>query len=826
MKKFYFLDGHSIIYRSFYAFIRNPLRNSKGMNTSAVYGFLNTILRIIKKFEPTYLAIAFDTGGETFRDKEYKDYKATRPETPDELTPQISIIQQIAETLGLLCLEKEGFEADDVLASLAEHFKVMGEVYIITSDKDLLQLVDRNVYVYDPYKEIIFDRAKVVERYGVEPKQIVDVLALAGDASDNIPGVPGVGEKRAVEVIKKHLSAEKAVEQDGKLRPHKAKVILYKKLLKVITDIDLKLAENDVSLKELNRAALLPILKELEFFSLIKEFAPKISEKTSYKALGSIDELRIKDRVSIYFDQTLMGGTFYFSTKLKTSFSISESQLKEFKPFLQNQKIKKIGFDLKTSIQELRKRKIPLALPIFDIGVAAWLIDANRKSFSVEDLALNYLDRIVQPGCPHQIVDLALELEPVLNKRLQAMDLVDLFATVEMELLYVLADMEGRGIKIDIPYFKKHQLALETDLAQIESVIYQLAGHKFNLNSPKQLSQVLFEELKLKPSKKRKTHYSTSYEVLVELAQVHALPKEMLKYRELSKLKSTYVDPIIHQALDSRLHTKFNQTGTATGRLSSSNPNIQNIPIRTDVGKKIREGFVADQGYKLVSADYSQVELRILASISGDKRLIDSFSNGEDIHNQTAAKIFDIKPKAVTAFQRRVAKVVNYGIIYGMSDYGLAQELMIPLPEAQAFIENYKAIYPKVQDWIEQAIQTAMDKGYAETIYKRKRPLPDINSQNRALAEFSKRAAINTPIQGTAADIIKMAMIKIYKLLKEKNFNGGLLLQIHDELLFEIEESRTAEAKKLIKEAMEKVVDLDVPIEVSIGIGQNWAEAH
>ncbi|MEO0225758.1 MAG: DNA polymerase I, partial [candidate division WOR-3 bacterium] len=486
----------------------------------------------------------------------------------------------------------------------------------------------------------------------------------------------------------------------------------------------------------------------------------------------------------------------------------------------------KIGFDLKKTLHELHKRRIDIAPPIFDIGVAAWLIDPNRKSYSVEDLSLQYLNRVIAPNNPYLISDLALQLKPVLMKRLEELELVKLFSEMEMELLFVLTDMEERGIKLDIPYFKKLQNELEKDLSHTESVIYQKVGRNFNLNSPKQLSQVLFEDLKLKPKKRRKTHYSTSYEVLVELAQTHDVPREMLKYRELAKLKSTYVDPLINLTVDSRLHTSFNQTGTATGRLSSSNPNIQNIPIRTDLGKRIRAGFVVEKGFKLISADYSQIELRILASLSGDQRLIEAFRSGEDIHTQTACRIFNLKPDKVSPFHRRIAKVVNYGIIYGMSEYGLAQELEIPQAEAQAFIENYKSIYPGVQEWIEQAITSATEKGYAETLFKRKRPLPDLRSQNRALVEFSRRAAINTPIQGTAADIIKLAMIKIYKLLKEKKFKGGLLLQIHDELLFEIEENRIDEAKHLIKEAMEKVVDLKAPVEVSIGVGQNWSEAH
>lgn len=690
----------------------------------------------------------------------------------------------------------------------------------------MLQLVGGNVFVYDAYKDIIYDRQKVRERFGVDPGQIVDILALAGDVSDNVPGVPGIGEKRATEIIKKYASVEKAIEQDERLKGHKKEALFYKKLLTVVTDINLALTENDIQLREINYADLLPILKELEFYSLIKELSPRLEDKADDSKSTPAAEIKIKEWLGIYFDRNLMDGNFYMSTKPKGTFGLHLEQIREFKPTLEDDKVEKIGFDLKTTVQEFHRHKINLSGPIFDVSVAAWLIDPNRKSYSVEDLSLQYLNHVVTPGNPYRTTDLALQLEPALRKRLLDLDLVDLFNNIEMELLFVLVDMEERGVRLDLNYFKKFQNELDKNLAQSESIIYQKAGHAFNLNSPKQLSQVLFEELKLQPRKKRKTHYSTSSEVLVELAQTHDVPREMLKYRELSKLKSTYVDPLLALAVNSRLHTTFNQTGTATGRLSSSNPNIQNIPIRTDLGKKIREGFVADKGCKLVSADYSQIELRILAALSKDEKLINAFTCGDDIHNQTAAKIFKVKPDQVNSYQRRVAKVVNYGIIYGMSEYGLSQELGIPQPEAQAFIENYKSIYPRVQDWIEDAIASAREKGYSETLYTRKRPLPDLKSQNRNLVEFSKRAAINTPIQGTAADIIKLAMIKIHALLKERGFKGGLLLQIHDELLFEIEETRLEEAELLIRAAMEKIVDLKIPIEVTIGAGQNWAEAH
>jgi len=826
MNRFFFIDGHSIIFRSFFAFIRNPLRNSKGMNTSAVFGFLSMLVKLNKKFAPQYMAIAFDTGGETFRDRQFKDYKATRPPVPDELPPQIPIIQQLSRIMGIHCLEKEDYEADDLLATLALRFKAEGEVYIVTSDKDLLQMVGGRVFVYDPYKDVVYDRDKVRERFGVDPEQVVDILALAGDASDNVPGIAGIGEKRAAEIITKYKSAEQAAEQDGRLKGHEDELLLYKKLLTVVTDVDLKVRAEDLRLHEIRYDQLLPILKELDFYSLIKELTPRQEEKVSYQPLGAPNQLKAKDRIGICFDRDLLGGSFYVSTGPKTSYQLDENQTQALKPMLENTVLEKAGFDLKGTLKELWPRGLTLCQPVFDLGVAAWLVDPNRKSHRPADLALQYLNQVVAADSPYSSADLARQLLPALRKKLDELDLSTLFHTIEMELLFVLADMERRGIKLDLACLKGLNAELDKMLAHSESVIYRKAGHEFNLNSPKQLSQVLFEELKLEPRRKRKTHYSTDALVLSELAQIHELPAEMLKYRELAKLKSTYVDPLQALAVNARLHTTFNQTGTATGRLSSSNPNLQNIPIRTDLGKRIREGFVTEEGFKLISADYSQIELRILAALSGDKKLIDAFACGEDIHNQTAANIFNVKPDVVTSYQRRVAKVVNYGIIYGMSQHGLSQELVISHQEAQAFIDNHKAIYPQVQAWIDQAIASASEKGYAETLYKRKRPMPEIASRNRSQAEFAMRTAVNTPIQGTAADVIKIAMIRIYKLLHQRKFHGGLLLQIHDELLFEIEESRIDEAKALIKETMEHVVDLKVPIEVSVGVGDNWAQAH
>ncbi len=813
-EKFVLVDAHSIIFRSYFAFIKNPLKNSKGVNTSGVFGFLNTLEKIKKRLVTDYLGLAFDAPGETFREKEFKEYKANRPAAPADIPFQIAKSKELAQHLGLALYELEGYEADDILATIAMKLKNFGTVYIVSSDKDLLQLVSDKIFVYDAYRDEIFDRDKVIEKYGLPPERIVEYLALTGDAIDNVPGVPGIGPKRALEIITGYPNFEEAIDKDERLKIHKAMILLSKKLITLEHNVPLNIQPKDLLIKKSDMDKLMPILLELEFHSYIKEYSSRYQIPLKVKETEDLSEIKLGEIAGIGPDEK---NEMYICNAENSVYKLLAGNTKKL---LANSHIIKVGSDFKT----LAKR-FDIKPPVFDLEIAAWLIDPNKKSYTLNDITLQNL-QIFSEITPAHVAYLAFQLYPILNRKLEELGEQELYQKIEEPLIYVLASMEKRGIKIDLSYLKSFGEELKHEISRMEKDIYRQSGKEFNLNSPKQLSQVLFEDLKLKPSKKGKTHYSTDVEVLQQLALSHPLPEEILRYRELTKIKSTYVEPLLAVAKKGRVHTTFNQTGTSTGRLSSSNPNIQNIPIRTEIGRKIRKGFIAEPGFVLISADYSQIELRLLAHITEDKNLIQAFKQGSDIHSHTASLVFNIPEDRVDDKARRMAKVVNYGLIYGMSDYGLAQGLDIPQAQATEFIQTYYTLYPQVNQWREQAIAAAEKKGLTETLFGRKRPLFEIHSNNHALREFSKRAAINTPIQGTAADLIKLAMIRVEKELDKAKFTSGLLLSIHDELLFEIEEKRVAEAKAIIKEGMEKVMKLVVPIEVSIGVGKDWGEAH
>lgn len=827
-KEVFLIDGHSLIYRSFYAFIRNPLRNSKGENTSAVFGFVNTLKKLLEKHNPEYVAIAYDTGGETFRHRKFKEYKITRPETPDELKPQIPIIKAIAQAYGLNSFEVEGYEADDILASLAKMLSQKGfKVYLVSSDKDLLQLVSEKILVYDPWKEIIYDATKVKERFGVGPEKVTDILALAGDTTDNIPGVPGIGEKRALEIILKYDTLEQAIEKDERLKPYKELALLSQTLARLKSDLIIDINESAIKLKEKDLATLLEIFKTMEFGSFLKELTIEDTPKITMLEWSGKKELVKKQEFSFHFDEKV---GLLLATDAKTAKRIPANNQNLIKEILGDTQFLKIGFDLKTQIHKLAKHSINLAPPIYDLMVGAWLIDPNRKQYQFTDLLVLYLGMVTKDPTPAAIAAYSYAIYQKIASELAARNLNPLLEDLEMPLLYVLADMERRGVKIDINFFQKFKNQLKEELRLIEKDIFREARLNFNINSPKQLSYVLFENLKLPTRKKTKTGHSTDFATLQELKDAHPIVPKIIRHRELSKLISTYLLPMLEicDPTTHRIHTTFNQIGTATGRLSSSNPNLQNVPMRGELGKKIRQGFIAQDGYSLISADYSQIELRVLAHITGDESLKEAFEKGEDIHSKTASAILNLKKHEVTEEHRRIAKAVNYGLIYGLSDYGLAASLGIPLEQAQAIIDEYLSSYPKVAKWREEVIQQAKEQGYVKTILGRIRPLPGLFSKNRAVYEQTVRAALNAPIQGSAADIMKEAMVLIFQRFKEENFTGGMIIQIHDELVFEIEKNRINQATELIKTTMKESLKhkLDVPLEVSIGIGENWATAH
>lgn len=812
-EKFIIIDAHSVIFRSYFAFIKNPLKNSRGENTSGIYGFVNMIQKIKKKLPTEYMGLAFDAPGETFRDKAFKEYKATRPAPPPDIPFQIEKAKEISECLGIPLFEIVGYEADDVLATLAVKLKEHGDVYIATSDKDLLQMVGENIYVYDAYGDIVYDRKKVIAKLGVAPEQIPMYLALIGDTIDNVPGVPGIGPKRAVEIIRKYKTFDEALENDARLRPHREKALLSRALIELKTDVPLEVDLKALRITEPDMSKLTPILVDLEFHSIIKELSKTKRVRFSIQELKESETLTNSTVLGI----ALEGDKVFLSGNQDT---VYRATLKQATAALTNKATTKVGYDLK-----MITHATDLNGPLFDLQIASWLLEPNRRAYSFEDLCLHNL-KLYPEKTPEAVALFSQQLYPIITKKLTAENMLKLYTDIEAPLIKVLTNMERRGIGLDVIYMQEFDVEVEKQLKESEKNIFSMVGHPFNINSPKQLSQVLFEELQLKPTKRGKTHYSTKAEVLTQLGLSHPVPKEIITYREFAKLKSTYLEPLVMLSKEGRIHTTFNQASTATGRLSSTNPNMQNIPIRSEMGRKIRNGFVAKDGYILISADYSQIELRFLAHFSKDKTLLSAFAKGEDIHRHTASVVFGIAEDAVDDKQRRMAKVVNYGLIYGMSDYGLAQRFDIPHEEAVQFIQSYYDLYPDVAAWREQAVTSAEEKGYAETLFGRRRPLPDLHARNHALREFSKRAAINTPIQGTAADLIKIAMIDVETKLTNSGFRSGLLLSIHDELLFEIEEDRLDEAKQVIKESMETAVKLEVPIEVSIGTGVNWEEAH
>ncbi len=813
VKKFVLIDAYSIIFRSYFAFIKNPLKNSKGENTSGIFGFLSTLEKIKKRIGSEYMCLAFDAPGETFRDALYREYKATRPPPPADLPFQVDKVKELSQHLGISCLELEGYEADDILATCAQRLKNKGEVYIVSFDKDLLQMVTDTIFVYDAYQDILYDRKKVIEKIGAPPERITEFLALTGDNVDNVPGVPGIGPKRALEILKKYPHLDTALKNDKRLVSHRDTLILSKKLVTLECNVPLTITPRDIKMKSPHMERLMPILLDLEFYSYIKEISKGISPQIETKKMTTLAGIDAGNVVGI----AEKNGELYLCTTLNTVFTTPTEQAKEL---LNDPHITKVGYDLKAIV-----KRLDIQPSLFDLGIAAWLCDPNKKTHSLKEIVLQHL-RTYPEITPASNAHFAFQLYPLLDAQLKEHQEEKLYHEIEEPLIYVLARMEQRGIKIDRAYLKALGKEIEDDVVMLEHKIFELAGKKFNINSPKQLSHILFEDLQLKPIKKGKTHYSTNVEVLKQLSTVHPLPEKILSFRELVKIKSTYIDPLIEAAPEGRIHTSFNQTGTATGRLSSSNPNIQNIPIRTELGRKIRKGFVADKGYSLISADYSQVELRLLAHITKDKNLCDAFRQHKDIHRHTASLIFNIAEDKVDEKKRRMAKVVNYGLIYGMSDYGLAQGLDIPQEQAVQFIQSYYDLYSAVAEWRNHAIALAEEKGYTETLFGRRRPLPDIHSGNYMVREFSKRAAINTPIQGTAADLMKLAMITVENRLRQGGFERGLLLSIHDELIFEIEKERIAEAQTIIKESMESAMNLTVPIELSIGVGTSWDEVH
>ncbi|MDP2943482.1 MAG: DNA polymerase I, partial [Candidatus Omnitrophota bacterium] len=876
--------GNSFCYRAFYA-IRN-LSTSKGQPTNAVYGFISMINKIIKEEKPESLAIAFDLKGPTFRHKKFEDYKIHRKPMPDELIEQMPIIKEVVKGYNIPLFEMQGYEADDVLATLAKKAeKKEYEVYIATGDKDMLQLVNSCIKVYNVHKDgLIYDKEKVKERYGVGPDKIVDLIALMGDSSDNIPGVAGIGEVTARQLLEKFGSLDKVlsgidkIESESlrrKLKESMDQARLSKELATVDTDVPLDIDFDELKLKEPDRDRLYELFTELEFKGLMKNFEPvgqQIGGK--YTLISDEDELAkiIKElgkcrEFALDFETT--GTDPLICEPVGVSFCWKEAQayyvpikdeaggfeagylLSKLKPVIEDAKKIKIGQNIKFEKALLAVNGVELNGTLFDTMVASYLLNPSKLNHNLGDILQEYLQlrktpitdllgkgkgKITMKEVDTETIknyccqdsDAAFRLKQVLEPQLGEKDLSELFYEVEMPLVDCLTDMELAGVAIDLDFLSTMSKDLDKQLRVLTSEIHEIAGSEFNINSPKQLGEVLFGKLGLPVVKKTKTGPSTDVEVLEVLSAVHALPASLLKYRELSKLKSTYVDalPELINPKTGRVHTSFNQTVTATGRLSSSDPNLQNIPVKTEAGRQIRKAFIAGRkDCVIMSADYSQIELRVLAHFSGDRELVEAFKEDRDIHAHTASLVFGVDEADVTPEMRSIAKTVNFGIVYGMSPYGLARDLKIEPSKAKEFIDSYFERYGRIKVYFEEMIEEAREKGYVTTILNRRRYIPEINSHNNSLRQFAERTAVNTPIQGSAADLIKVAMINIHRTIKEEGLESRMILQVHDELVFEVRKDEVEQMRKIVKAKMEQAAKLKVPIKVQIKVGKNWLEA-
>ncbi len=873
------VDGSNYIYRAFYAI--PLLTNSKGFPTNAIYGFTNMLMKLLRDLEPDYIVVTFDLRGPTTRHGEFEDYKATRKPMPDDLIPQIPFIKDVVRGFSICILEKQGIEADDLIGTLTVQASKKGlRTAIISGDKDLMQMIDEQVTMVDTMKDKTYDAAAVKEKFGVGPDKVVEILGLMGDTSDNIPGVPGIGPKTAQRLIEEYGTVEAIIENAANLRNVKLResfqqyaeqARLSRQLALIRKDIDIDFNLQDAARKEPDKKSLAGLFSELEFSSLLQQIKTDtvrpvkdckvVVDSAALSGLAAKLHGSAKIACEIVWEknlpQELIGmalsadnDLFYLPlghTNAQEQLPVKEV-LAALAPVLKNAEIRKYVYDLKTALVYMENLEVQSGE---DLQLAAYLLNPAKNSYELAELSWEYLHQQVptlndvaggkgktypmalvpvdkMAGCEGQRADAIFALAPVIEEQLKKIDAIDLYRKVEMPLLYVLADMEKNGVLVDTSLLKQMSTELGQLLSISEGKIFRLAGEKFNINSPKQLQTILFEKLKLPAGKKTKEGYSTDVDVLTELARSHELPAEILAYRSLSKLKSTYVDalPALINPQTGRIHTSYNQTVTATGRLSSSNPNLQNIPIRTLEGKRIRQAFIADPDWLLISADYSQIELRVLAHLSGDETLLEAFSSNEDIHSRTASDVFGVFPQMVNADMRRQAKVINFGILYGMSAFGLAKELGVSMKMAQEYIDGYFKRYKKVRIYLDGILEGAHRDGFVCTLLNRRRYLPELKSKIPSVRQFAERMAINTPIQGSAADLIKVAMVNIDHLLAKKNLSARLIMQVHDELVVEAPAKEKEAVMQLVKKEMEEVIKLKVPLKVEIAAGKNWDEAH
>jgi len=888
MEKIILIDGNSILYRSYYA-IRN-LSNSKGFATNAIYGFIQTIRKLMEKENPKYMGIAFDSKGPTFRHKIFPEYKAHRKPMPEDLTPQLPVLKKLLKALNIKIFEKQGYEGDDILGALAKIAnKENIQSIIVTNDKDMYQLVDDSVIIYNVAKESYMDKQAIEENLGVPPSKVKDLLALWGDSSDNIPGVKGVGAKTAKKLIQNYGSIDHIINHPEqiknprlkeKIKKSKEDIKISRELVSIKVDLPVGFNLNDFKLSDPDYEKLIPILQELEFSKLLSDYMEKVDKNPKDYSLildeNKLNELisQIKKTKKVSIDTETDSPNPTEANLVGISFCVKPHQgfylplrhhypgvpkqipvrkaLDCLKGIFSDPEIKKIGQNIKYDGIVLKREGAPLKGIDLDTMILSYLCNPNLGKHNLDSLALKYLhiktisyeeiagkgkeevtldkveiERVAPYAC--EDADIAFQLSSVLKEKIQQKKLTRLYREIELPLIEVLIDMETWGIKVDPAVLRNISEELEENITCLQKKIYEQCGEEFNINSPQQLGEILFTKLHLPSSKRtRKTGcFSTSYSVLQHLSNKYPIVRDILEYRQLAKLKSTYADaiPKLINKKSGRIHTSYNQAIASTGRLSSSYPNLQNIPVRGEWGTRFRSAFIPAPNHLFLSADYSQVELRVLAHLSGDMGLINTFKKNRDIHQETATKVFG---KEATLFRdefRRRAKIINFSIIYGTSPFSLAKQLETSTSEAKKYIELYFERHPKVQDFHEECIQTSEKKGYSETMFGRKRPIPELKSKNKTIQQAGRRIALNTPIQGTAADLIKKAMKDIWEEITKNKLGTKIILQVHDELVFEVPDSEQKSLEQIVKDKMENVVSLNVPLKVHLGWGVNWAEA-
>ncbi|MBR6681407.1 MAG: DNA polymerase I [Clostridia bacterium] len=826
MKRMLIIDGNSIVNRAFYGI--RPLTTKDGLPTNAVYGYVNILLKHLQNIAPDYAAVAFDLKSPTFRHKKYDAYKAGRHATPEELLVQIPYAKEVSEKLGFTVLAKEGYEADDILGTLARMGEQSGvEVFVLTGDRDSLQLISdtTKILLAGNQDTTVYDREKFFEKYSIAPEQFVDLKALMGDSSDNIPGVMGVGEKTAIKLIASEGSLEKLYEDieskdispslKQKLINSKDMAFLSQFLARIDRNVPLDITLDGVSYEGFDNDGLIDMFTKLEFLGFIKRLElTKEAESVEYKNASKEDIARL-DKTDVYAFDVKEGRAYIYSKNVQLTAEIQSAS-----EFIADEGFKKIVYDVK----ELYKKFADFSGCVFDVMLGAYLVEPTG-SFDIEHLASSYLNGVYEEGKSDR-AQTVYELYLVISEKLKETQSETLLEDIELPLAKTLANMEMRGFKVQREGLFAYGELLGKLAEDLTTRIYFAADCEFNINSPKQLGEVLFEKMGLPAVKKTKTGYSTNAEVLEKLKPYAPIIEDILEYRQVVKLKSTYVDGLLAVADESgKVHTTFKQTGTATGRLSSTEPNLQNIPVRQEMGRELRKFFVAeDDDHVLIDADYSQIELRLLAHISGDETMINAFIDGTDIHTVTASQVFNTPLEFVTPEQRKRAKAVNFGIIYGMGDFSLATDIKVTKKQAAEYIQSYFDKYPKVDEYLKNVVEQAKNDGYVTTLYGRRRYIPDLKSGKAVLRKFGERVAMNSPIQGTAADIIKLAMVNTEKALSESGIDASLILQVHDELIVEANVNCAEQAKEILQREMENAVKLSVPLTVEIASGKTWYE--